>query len=67
MCVLGDLGRTLVNCNPNCNPSPSPSGSQTMSTDADGWGAAARLFGTEDGREGVLSFIERREARFTGR
>jgi hypothetical protein len=38
-----------------------------MSTDADGWGAAARLFGTEDGREGVLSFIERREARFTGR
>ena len=40
---------------------------KTMSTDADGWGAAARLFGTEDGREGVLSFIERREARFTGR
>jgi hypothetical protein len=30
-------------------------------------GAAARLFDTEDGREGVLSFIERREARFTGR
>ena len=30
-------------------------------------GAATRLFGTEDGREGVLSFIGRREARFTGR
>src|SRR5947208_13975681 len=26
-----------------------------------------RLFDTEDGREGMLSFIERREARFTGR
>jgi hypothetical protein len=38
-----------------------------MSRDADARGAAARLFGTEDGREGVLSFIERREARFTGR
>jgi enoyl-CoA hydratase/carnithine racemase len=25
------------------------------------------LFGTEDGREGMLSFVERREARFTGR
>jgi enoyl-CoA hydratase len=25
------------------------------------------LFGTEDGREGLLSFIERREARFVGR
>jgi len=38
-----------------------------MRADVDGWGAAARLFGTEDGREGVLSFTERREARFTGR
>ena len=38
-----------------------------MSTGVDGWGAAARLLGMEDGREGVLSFIERREARFTGR
>jgi enoyl-CoA hydratase len=27
----------------------------------------AALFETEDGREGLLSFIERREARFTGR
>jgi enoyl-CoA hydratase len=27
----------------------------------------AELFDTEDGREGVLSFIERREARFVGR
>jgi len=52
---------------PELHPSPSPSGSQTMSRDADARGAAARLFGTEDGREGVLSFIERREARFTGR
>jgi enoyl-CoA hydratase/carnithine racemase len=25
------------------------------------------LFGTEDGREGLLSFVERREARFVGR
>jgi hypothetical protein len=40
---------------------------KTMSTDADAWGVAARLSATEDGREGVLSFIERREARFTGR
>ena len=40
---------------------------KTMSTDADAWGAAAGLFGTEDGREGVLSFTGRREARFTGR
>jgi enoyl-CoA hydratase len=27
----------------------------------------AELFETEDGREGLLSFVERREARFTGR
>jgi enoyl-CoA hydratase len=27
----------------------------------------ADLFETEDGREGLQSFIERREARFTGR
>jgi len=27
----------------------------------------AKLFETDDGREGVLSFIERREAKFTGR
>lgn len=27
----------------------------------------ARLFDTEDGREGILSFVERREARFVGR
>jgi hypothetical protein len=27
----------------------------------------AVLFETEDGREGLQSFIERREARFTGR
>ena len=27
----------------------------------------AQLFETEDGREGLLSFVERREARFTGR
>ena len=40
---------------------------KTMSTDADARGAAARLFDTEDGREGVLSFIEHREVRFTGR
>ena len=32
-----------------------------------GGAAAARLFGAEDGRDGVLSFIERREAGFTGR
>jgi enoyl-CoA hydratase len=25
------------------------------------------LFESEDGREGLMSFIERREARFTGR
>src|SRR5215468_10136026 len=28
MCLSGERGRTLVNCNPNCNPSPSPSGSR---------------------------------------
>jgi enoyl-CoA hydratase len=28
---------------------------------------AVKLFGTEDGREGLQSFVERREARFTGR
>ena len=28
---------------------------------------AVKLLGTEDGREGMLSFVERREARFTGR
>jgi hypothetical protein len=27
----------------------------------------ADLFATEDGREGLRSFVERREARFTGR
>jgi enoyl-CoA hydratase len=27
----------------------------------------AELFDTEDGREGLRSFIERREARFVGR
>ncbi len=27
----------------------------------------ARLFAYEDGREGVASFVERRDARFTGR
>jgi enoyl-CoA hydratase len=27
----------------------------------------ARLFASEDGREGVQSFVERRDARFTGR
>jgi len=27
----------------------------------------ARLFDTDDGREGLQSFIERRDARFTGR
>lgn len=28
---------------------------------------AAKLFDTEDGREGLRSFVERREARFAGR
>jgi len=27
----------------------------------------ANLFETEDGREGLMSFVERREARFVGR
>ncbi len=29
--------------------------------------SVARLLGSEDAREGMMSFIERREARFTGR